>query len=485
MKFRTDYAACPVELQGNLLRSDYLVQANKGTDQETFKLLVGELIGLELSREGGLPKVATAAFSFPQDAGQADEVLTTDGAGKTSWQPGAGGGASELSDLTDVAGPLNYSDGQYLRANGTAFTSSVIQDADLPSTFIRSPTGGSIGNIASWLNTNTILDSGINTNVLVTTATPGLGVADRLAEWTGSGNQQQVSSILASRVVQSTTGGANDELARFTTVDRDILGSGIFVNDVVTLNASQTLTNKTMDGQQNTFVNLPLTALGKSPRGSLITYNASDNATLVLPGNTDQVLTMNASGDPEWRDSAGGGLSAVEDDPAPRLGGTLNTNGNNIQFTNATDSIVDNLGSTVTRFERGGGAPNSWITHRNGSSTATMFFDYATAFCLGQFDVKGTLGYQWNFGGVQAMTLTPTGGLDFLQYRAGCDHIRLNGPAQAGSSGQVVLGNQFLSSPGGNWFPGNVPAGWSGTTKGWISLFIGGVEWGFPIARRT
>ena len=58
-------------------------------------------------------------FTFPNADGTVDQVMSTDGAGNLSWVTAGGGGATALSDLTDVS-ELNLQNNDLLMYNSTA-----------------------------------------------------------------------------------------------------------------------------------------------------------------------------------------------------------------------------------------------------------------------------------------------------------------------------------------------------------------------------
>ena len=99
-----------------------------------------------------------------------DEVLykcdaedgTCDTPSEWTLVSGGGGGASQLSDLSDV-GTVSYTTGQYLRADGTDYDSSSIQDGDLPSSITRDSEWDTIGKIETVIGENIIISTEIDT----------------------------------------------------------------------------------------------------------------------------------------------------------------------------------------------------------------------------------------------------------------------------------------------------------------------------------
>jgi len=70
---------------------------------------------------------------------------------------------NKLSDLSDV-GTITYTAGQYLRADGTSYVSSSIQDGDLPDTMTRDSEWDTIGEIETATGVNIIVDTEIDTS---------------------------------------------------------------------------------------------------------------------------------------------------------------------------------------------------------------------------------------------------------------------------------------------------------------------------------
>lgn len=77
--------------------------------------------------------------------------------------------------------------------------------------------------------------------------------------------------------------------------------------DVVGTSDSQTLTNKVIDGDDNTLQDIPVSALADGTDGELITWDASGNPATVGAGTSGQVLTSNGAGAaPTFQDASGG-----------------------------------------------------------------------------------------------------------------------------------------------------------------------------------
>lgn len=75
----------------------------------------------------------------------------------------------------------------------------------------------------------------------------------------------------------------------------------------VTADSTDTLTNKTIDGDNNTIQDIAVSSLKSGTDGELITWDASGNATTVGAGTSGQVLTSNGAGAAPTFQAAGGG----------------------------------------------------------------------------------------------------------------------------------------------------------------------------------
>jgi len=87
-------------------------------------------------------------------------------------------------------------------------------------------------------------------------------------------------------------------------VEADISDLGSYI----TISSSDTLTNKTIDGDVNTLSDIAVSSLKEGTDGQLITWGTNAEPTTVATGNNDQVLTSNGAGTaPTFQDAAGGG----------------------------------------------------------------------------------------------------------------------------------------------------------------------------------
>lgn len=77
-----------------------------------------------------------------------------------------------------------------------------------------------------------------------------------------------------------------------------------------TVDDTATLTNKTIDGDDNTVQDLPVTALKNGTDGELITWGSDAVATTVAAGTSTQVLTSNGAGAAPTFQAASGGSGA-------------------------------------------------------------------------------------------------------------------------------------------------------------------------------
>ncbi len=108
--------------------------------------------GIDTSSFTGIPKISSGTWSVGAElndlsdtsiSSPADgEVLTYNGtSGKWENQPASGGGASQLSDLSDV-GTVSYTAGYVLKADGTDYDSGYLNLGELGDTSISSPASG-------------------------------------------------------------------------------------------------------------------------------------------------------------------------------------------------------------------------------------------------------------------------------------------------------------------------------------------------------
>jgi len=103
---------------------------NIGNTIESAEITDGTIVNADIA-DDTIAEVKLDIYNAPSD-GYYLKYTTANG---MEWATG-GGGASQLSDLSDV-GTVSYTAGQYLRADGTDYDSASIQDGDLPSTITR------------------------------------------------------------------------------------------------------------------------------------------------------------------------------------------------------------------------------------------------------------------------------------------------------------------------------------------------------------
>ncbi len=99
---------------------------------------------------------------------------------------------------------------------------------------------------------------------------------------------------------------------------------------VVGTSDTQAFTNKTFDanGTGNSISNIDIADLAVGTDGELITWDASGNPAAVAVGTSTHVLTSNGVGvAPTFQVTAAMGLSNVVEDTTPQLGGQLDVNG--------------------------------------------------------------------------------------------------------------------------------------------------------------
>ena len=127
----------------------------------------------------------------------------------------------------------------------------------------------------------------------------------------GGGGATQLSEL--SDVVSATNTDKFALMANGTTgyvgralVEADISNLGSYI----TISSSDTLTNKTIDGDVNTLSDIAVSSLKEGTDGQLITWGTNAEPTTVATGDNDQVLTSNGAGAaPTFQDAAGGGFT--------------------------------------------------------------------------------------------------------------------------------------------------------------------------------
>ena len=124
----------------------------------------------------------------------------------------------------------------------------------------------------------------------------------------GGGGATQLSEL--SDVVSATNTDKFALMANGTTgyvgralVEADISNLGSYI----TISSSDTLTNKTIDGDVNTLSDIAVSSLKEGTDGQLITWGTNAEPTTVATGDNDQVLTSNGAGAaPTFQDAAAG-----------------------------------------------------------------------------------------------------------------------------------------------------------------------------------
>jgi len=86
--------------------------------------------------------------------------------------------------------------------------------------------------------------------------------------------------------------------------------------------------------------------------GHVITYDASGNPTTVGPGTDGQVLTSTGAGSPPaFEDVPAGGITDIVSDTSPQLGGTLDCNGQDVQFKSGGGNVKVLFDASDDSFE--------------------------------------------------------------------------------------------------------------------------------------
>ena len=150
---------------------------------------------------------------------------------------------------------------------------------------------------------------------------------------------------------------ADDEYARFTANGIESRSVAEVLSDIgaITTSSADTLTNKTIDGDDNTVQDLGVAVLKDGTDGQLITWAADASATVVATGTADQVLTSNGAGAaPTFQAAAGGGFWTYvmkETDETIQEDTTMSADS---ELTFSVSANVDYIVEMMVIFETGG-----------------------------------------------------------------------------------------------------------------------------------
>ena len=215
------------------------------------------------------------ASDVDAEASTDGHVLTSDGAGNAAWEAvaGGGGGANELSDLSDVntSTPTNRN---VLVADGVDFESRALVEADI------SDLGSYITASSSDTLTNKTFDANGTGNSLsnVDVADLANGTDGELITWSAAGVATTVATGTATHVLTSNGAGAAPTFQAaagggLTQFDNDVDGQGYELSDVTL--------PLTMNNQTGTSYTAVLTDSEK-----LITLNNAAAITMTIPANS-------------------------------------------------------------------------------------------------------------------------------------------------------------------------------------------------------
>lgn len=97
-------------------------------------------------------------------------------------------------------------------------------------------------------------------------------------------------------------------------LDGDSATGTLFGSAIIDADSMQTLTNKTIDGDDNSLLDIAVSSLKAGTDGELITWGADGLATTVAVGTSGQVLTSNGAGAaPTFQDATGGSNEFADD----------------------------------------------------------------------------------------------------------------------------------------------------------------------------
>jgi hypothetical protein len=254
-------------------------------------------------------------------------VLSADSASTASWKAPTGGGASQLSDLSDVT-TVAYTNRHVLVADGVDYDSRLLVLADI-SDYTGSPSATDTSEWATYTGTR----AGADISVILGDYDSS-GNATRLQIVDG-GSLKIVAFADSFKIADRTTGIGTDiqtnaTSARTATI-QDSNGTFAWLTDITGTNSGtntgdQTLAN-TSDATTHTVT--------LSASGGSVQLVEGSNITLTTTGTgLDGIVTIA---------STGGGLNNIVEDTTPQLGGMLDVNGQTLG-----DGTLALLGFTET-----------------------------------------------------------------------------------------------------------------------------------------
>jgi len=415
---------------GNNATTGGILKLNEGTNNGT------NFIGLKAPNS----ITTSVTFTLPSADGTNGQILTTDGSGNLSFSNAA---ASSFTIQDDSSTTDTFNTGETLTfAGGTGLSSAVTNNTvtfNIDNTVVTTTGTQTLTNktISSANNTITITEANISDLGSYITASSTDTLTNKTFDANGTGNS--ISNIevadFASGVVDtdlSSVSGSDDTLASakaikayvdtqtasqmttFTISDdssttstitqSDTLqflgGTGIgstvsadtvtfAIDSTVTTNSgTQTLTNKTINGPDNTITNIANASLANSS----ITISDGSNSTATALGGT--ITIQGTANEVEVAESSGTVTVGLPDDVT--VGGALTVTGNlTVNGTTTTISTTNTVASD-TLFELGNGTTGSpandsgIIIERGDSDNAFIGFDEsADKFIVGTTTATG------------------------------------------------------------------------------------------------
>jgi len=415
---------------GNNATTGGILKLNEGTNNGT------NFIGLKAPNS----ITTSVTFTLPSADGTNGQILTTDGSGNLSFSNAA---ASSFTIQDDSSTTDTFNTGETLTfAGGTGLSSAVTNNTvtfNIDNTVVTTTGTQTLTNktISSANNTITITEANISDLGSYITASSTDTLTNKTFDANGTGNS--ISNIevadFASGVVDtdlSSVSGSDDTLASakaikayvdtqtasqmttFTISDdssttstitqSDTLqflgGTGIgstvsadtvtfAIDSTVTTNSgTQTLTNKTINGPDNTITNIANASLANSS----ITISDGSNSTATALGGT--ITIQGTANEVEVAESSGTVTVGLPDDVT--VGGALTVTGNlTVNGTTTTISTTNTVASD-TLFELGNGTTGTpandsgIIIERGDSDNAFIGFDEsADKFIVGTTTATG------------------------------------------------------------------------------------------------
>ena len=295
-------------------------------------------------------------------------------------------GATNLDGLTDVV-ITSPATGHTLRYNGTSFVNAQLAATDVSGI----STVGRTGNYADLSNLP-VLGTAASKDVGTSSGqVPVLDVNGKLPESTLPALSITEVYVVANTAARNALSVQTGDVAIQTDVNISYIYDGSAWQELKAQAAASVVSVNGFTGAVTLGFNDLSGTLGVSKGGTGLTSVAANNL-LVGNGTSAMSVLAPASGYLYWNGSAyswqtppASGISSVQADTAPKLGGNLDTNGFSITSTNnqtisATNNIALNPG--VNGFVQIGGVDftgKKQVSLTNNVTTATSIFAYAAA----------------------------------------------------------------------------------------------------------